>query len=123
MPVDIPDPTVKTEETPMLSPIPTPTPAGVAMRSIVNGVDTAGDIGNAGFDDVTDNDPLDEGLKYLATIYKHGKIPTKEDYAYADKVREGKINKALKANMIKNTAFWLYMIFNFALTVFNLFIK
>lgn len=103
--------------------IPGPTAAETAVKSLANGVDTAGDIGNAGFDDVTDNDPLDEGLKYLTAIYRAGKVPNEKDYAYADKVREGKIKKALKANMIKNTAFWLYMIFNFALTVFNLFVK
>ena len=96
----------------------TSTPAAEGLRA------TGAAISNetSTYDDVTDNDPADEGFAYLSTIYKSGNKPTKDDYDYADKVRTGKNRKSLFSNVIKNAAFWIYMIFNFVLTIVNLFV-
>ena len=99
--------------------IPTPTPVEAAAKSSTSAISNEA----SNYDDVTDNDPLDEGLVYLKAIWDKGFVPTEADYAYADKVREGKIKKSNNANIIKNSAFWLYMIFNFVLTVVNIFFK
>ena len=93
-----------------MSTTPTPNPVGNALKGVSSNMTDAGD---SGFIDPTDDDPADEGLAYLLAIHKGGKVPTKEDYAYAEKVRSGKFKKTTVANIVKNAAFWLFIAFNF----------
>ena len=63
--------------------------------------------------DVTDNDPIDPGQKYLTRIYELDKTPNDSDYKFAKKVSNNKKNKYFTAIIVANVGFWMYMLLDY----------
>ena len=67
-------------------------------------------------DDVTDNDPVGPGERYLTHIYDCGKVPNENDYRIAKGLTQGKSVKFIVGLVVGNAAFWIYMILDFVTT-------